>query len=103
MNNMNSITTNDGSTCFNGPDATKVFAAQVLSSALRGYAKHRLLMSRGYTPTKMLVAATRYTGVRYKRGEYAKASNDLSMWVKAHLQMMQLQDDGKDIASGAAQ
>ena len=53
------------------------FAIVVLASALKLYAKTGIKASRAYTPTNMLAAATRYTGNKYKRGEYMTAHDDL--------------------------
>jgi len=53
------------------------FAIAVLASALKLYAKTGMKASRAYTPTNMLKTATRYTGNKYKRGEYMTAHDDL--------------------------
>lgn len=53
-----------------------------IASALTLYAKTKLKVNRAYTPTNMLNAATKITGVTYKRGEYQKAANDIRNKVK---------------------
>ena len=56
---------------------TNMFAIVVLASALKLYARTGMKANRAYTPTNMLKTATRYTGNKYKRGEYMTAYDDL--------------------------
>lgn len=74
-----------GHTLFAGPDATKLFAATMLRSAIDLYVETGVKVNRAYTPTAMLAAASRYTGKPYKRGPrgLAAASADLTQWIEA--------------------
>lgn len=65
-----------GGTSFNGPDAVDAFRIASLRSAL-GLLKAGIGM-RGLTKTRALELAGQYTGVKYKRGEFDKAREDLS-------------------------
>lgn len=78
-----SITHSAGGVMFAGAGAVDVFRAITLKSALNSYAKHGLRMNRALTPTRMLTLATEYTGVKYKRGEHAKAATDLAAIIDA--------------------
>lgn len=69
-----------GGTCFDGKDAVALYAATVLASALRLYAKTGMRANRAYSPTVMLQAATRLTGQKYRRGQYNKAAEDVQVW-----------------------
>ena len=71
-----------GTVSFVGKDAVNFYAATVLASALRMYAKHRIKVNRAYTPKNMLAAATRITGLPYKRGDYLKAADDVEAWAQ---------------------
>lgn len=70
-------------TVWAGPDATRLFAAIALATALDLYARRRLLVNRNYTPTKMLAAAGRLCGKTYRRGQHAEAWLDVRQWVNA--------------------
>ena len=69
-------------TSFLGSDVD-IFAATALASGLRLYAKTGMRPSRTYTPTNMLLAASRYTRKQYKRGQYEKAAADLTAFADA--------------------
>lgn len=71
-----------GGTSFVGPDAVNLFRAVALKAALNAYARHKIVMSRGVSPTGMLTLATTYTDKPYKRGEHAKAAEDVRVWVE---------------------
>jgi len=71
-----------GSTTFAGRDAVNLFRAITLKSALNAYAKHKMLMTRSLTPSIMLQMAEEYTGKAYKRGQQAKAAEDLTAWIQ---------------------
>lgn len=58
------------------------YRAMVISGALRMYARTGMKVNRAYTPSAMLAAATSMTGVKYKRGEYLKAADDLKNLVE---------------------
>lgn len=66
--------TKDQVTSFVGPNAVNVYAMRVLSVGLEGYAKYGIVPNRAYTPTAMLQAAERWTGKKFKRGQYFEAA-----------------------------
>ena len=70
-----------GGTTFAGPDAVNLVRAIYLKQALVMYARSKMLMTRGVTPTFMLAEATKYTGHKYKRGAYTEAAKDLADWI----------------------
>lgn len=71
----NYIEAKDGKiTSFVGPKAVDVYAMRVLAMGLRGYALHGIMPNRAYTPTAMLRAAERWTGQKFKRGQYMEAA-----------------------------
>lgn len=67
---------------YSGPDATALFRAAALREALRLYAKSKIVIARGVTPTSMLSMATKITGKPYRRGEYTKAADEVDTWVQ---------------------
>ena len=76
-----SIKVSQAATTFVGPDATELFRAVTIRSALR------LLMNgitprRGVTLTKTLKLVEKYTGRSYKRTEAAQALDDLKVWIE---------------------
>lgn len=71
-----------GGTSFVGPDAVNLYRAITLKVALKMYAKSGMLMTRTVRPTNMLLLATEYTGKSYKRGEHAKAAEELTVWIE---------------------
>jgi hypothetical protein len=73
----------DGFTSYVGPDATMLFAAASLRGAIKLHIKHGIKASRSHTPTAMAAAASRITGKSYKRGQLAKAAEDLDSWIAA--------------------
>lgn len=77
------ITITNGGTSFEGPDAVHLFRATALWSALKLYAKTGLKPNRAWTPTAMLTMATGYTGKKYRRGQHAKAAEDVKLWIDA--------------------
>lgn len=64
---------------FAGEDATRLFAAATLRSAL-GLLKAGIQPTRGYTMTKALNGATLFTGKRYRRTQVDEAREDLRIW-----------------------
>lgn len=75
----------ENGTVFVGSDQD-ILKALTLASGLRIYAATKMLPSRGWTAKAMLDSATSLTGVKYKRGEYEKAANDLTVhanWLKS--------------------
>jgi len=61
-----------------------IFRAALLAQSLIGYAKCKMLPTRGVTASGMLKMASQYTGKAYKRGDYMKAAEDL----KAHVEFL---------------
>lgn len=66
---------------FIGPDAVNCYAAGILAMSLRLYADTKMLPTKGVTAKNLLESATRITKKTYKRGDYLKASNDVSLWL----------------------
>jgi hypothetical protein len=75
------VQVNGGSVAFIGHDAVHLYRAMVLASALKLYAKTKMLPTRGVSARAMLLHATAYTGKTYKRGEAMKAAEDVRVWV----------------------
>lgn len=68
-------------TCYVGPDAVKCFNAIILAHALKCYiTSERQITPKHWTALKMLKAATKFTGIEYKRGEQDKAARDVIRW-----------------------
>lgn len=72
------------STTFVG-DATSVFAVHQLKSAIGMWRKFKMIPTRGVTITKMLKAASGYTGKRYTSKQCQQAEDDLKTWLDAML------------------
>jgi hypothetical protein len=77
--NDSSINVSAGGTMFVGPDATALFRAATLRSAL-GLLKAGITPTRGLTMAKALKMATGITGKKYKRTEADKAREDIKVW-----------------------
>lgn len=78
----NSIETyGSGGISFNGPKAVDLFQAVTLKTALNLYARCKIQPNPHWTPTRMLQAASLYTGRKYKRGEYSQAAAELILWI----------------------
>lgn len=69
-------------TAYVGPDATALAAAIVLKGALRLYAEHKIIPTRGMTISKMLARASQYTGKTYRRGGAREAMTDMILWIE---------------------
>lgn len=87
------IVHHQGGTTFAGPDAVNLVRATYLVSALRMYAKSRMLMTRGATPTHMLRLAGQYTGKTYKRGEHLQAADDVAKWADTMRAALPVRDE----------
>lgn len=70
-----------GATSIVGKDAINLYRAATLKAALSLYAKSGIRMTRTATPMAMLAMAKEYTGKTYKRGEHAKAAEDMDVWI----------------------
>lgn len=75
------ISITDHSTSYVGQDATRVFQAKVVRSALKS-AKIGLRMNRQMTPTALLRTAGNITGQTFKRGQYDAAIEALTEWIE---------------------
>lgn len=82
---MNSITKVPGAVVYEGRSAVEVFRAKTLAVACSLYARTGMKVNRVYTPTAMLTTATAITGTVYKRGQHAKAAEDLRAWAEAQI------------------
>lgn len=74
------VVVHDGGTTLSGPDAMALYRAASLRQGLLLYAKTKMLMTRGATPTFLLAEASKVTGHKYKRGAYTEAAEDLRIW-----------------------
>lgn len=76
-----SITIGKGHTTFVGPDATNLYRAAVIRSALR-LLTQGIKPTRGATMTGTLKLVQGYTGKTYKRTEAERAMADLTVWIE---------------------
>jgi hypothetical protein len=53
------------------PDLYQMLAIKV---ALRAYAKHKMLVNRHWTPSRMMAQAERLCGCKFKKGNYLEAA-----------------------------
>lgn len=61
-----------------------VYAATVIASALRLYARTGIKVNRAYTPSAMLAKATEITGQTFRgRDKYMNAADALRQWARA--------------------
>lgn len=79
-----------------GPDAVNLMRAIMLKQGLNLYARTKMRMTSGVSPTDMLRAATGYTGKSYKRGDYAKAANDVRKWIDTMRAALPVTKEDKD-------
>jgi len=79
------IETGKGGTAFVGQDATALFAAVTLRSAIKLYVNTGLKANRAYTASAMAAAAGRVTGKKYKTSKpsLTEACADLTEWINA--------------------
>ena len=99
MSDESFIAAGAGHTTFVGPDATQLFAATVLRSAIDLYIKTGLRANRAYTPSAMLAAASRITGKAYKRNGLPQASADLTVWIEAMKSALPVVADASDASA----
>ena len=87
MTEQSYLVTNDQGnvTSYIGPDATQLFRARMIRHGLIGWQKFKMKPSRGVTVTRMLDAAGKYTGKKYKTREIAQAIDDMDVSVKTML------------------
>lgn len=67
---------------FDGPDATRLYAAMALRAAIKLHKACGIIPTRGMTISKLFAAAKPYTGQSYKRGEHDRAMADLTTWIE---------------------
>lgn len=94
----NRITIMEGGTIYTGPDSIALYRAITLRGALKLYAQTGMLMTRGMTVTKMLKAATHYTGKDYGRGNVTKAqaaAADMTVWIETMRSALPVVDERK--------
>jgi hypothetical protein len=77
----NQITITKHSTTFSGPDATRLFQAIALRSAMKLTAKTGILPRRGFTKTVMLQQVAKLTWKDYRLRDFDQAIADLSAWI----------------------
>lgn len=85
MTDNSQISIMEGGTMFTGPDSIALYRAIALRGALKLYARSGILPTRGMTITKMLKAATEYTGKDYGRGNVNKAqaaAAEMTVWIE---------------------
>jgi len=68
-------------TSYIGKDATHLFRAKMIKHGLVGWQRFKMKPSRGVTVTRMLAAASEYTGKKYKTREVAEAIADMDIWI----------------------
>lgn len=71
---------NGDAVCFDGPDAVNLFRAAALAASL-GLFKAGM-RTRHMSATQALAECTKYTGKKYKRGEYDRAKADMTIWIQ---------------------
>lgn len=57
----------------------QIYRALAIRHGLLFYHEHRRPINRGYTPKRMLAAATSITGIRYRIGQYQTAAADIAI------------------------
>lgn len=57
------------------PAEIELHRMRVIAVALKMYAKTGMKANRAYTPTNMMAAATKFTGIRFKARDYMGAYN----------------------------
>ena len=62
------------------------FRAKAIAIGLETWAKHKMKVNRAYTPKRMMEAAEKITGKRFKRGDYIVAARTLRSLVEAEKQ-----------------
>lgn len=75
------IRISEGGMSFSGPDATNLFRAITLRSALKLH-QVGIRAARGITGPKLFAMAKGYTGKTYKRGQHEAAIADLTIWIE---------------------
>lgn len=71
-------------TTFTGQSGVDTFVAISLKAGIKLYACTGIKPNRMWTATAMLAKATAITGVKFKRGEFFKAVEELEKWIAAN-------------------
>lgn len=58
------------------------FQAIVIKNALKLYAKTGMKVNAAYTPTRMMQAASRITGKKFRARDYGGAVAALALWIE---------------------
>ena len=87
MTEQSYLVTNDRGdvTTYIGPDATQLFRARMVRHGLIGWQKFKMKPSRGVTVTRMLDAASGYTGQKYTTKQVSQDIDDMDVWIKTML------------------
>lgn len=81
--NESSVTLHaSGGASFTGKDSVHLFRAITLKASLNLFAKTGMKPTRGVGGPQLRAIATEYTGQAYKRGEEAKAAEDVRVWIE---------------------
>jgi hypothetical protein len=88
------VDANGRPTAFIGPDAVELVRVTALRRGILTYQRCRMIPTRGVTISKMIAAATKITGKKYRftDEEYLRAAADLQVWIdtmKAALPVVQ--------------
>ena len=82
-----------GGTTHVGPDAVNLVRAAYLKTALSMYARSKMLMTRGATPTVLLSMAKEYTGKTYKgANKYHDAAEGVRVWIETMKAALPVED-----------
>ena len=81
MSNSEIVAGEHGTVAFVGPDATHLYRAMVLRSAM-GLLKVGIAPTRGLSMKKALAMVTVFSGRSYKRTEVDQAVKDLTVWIE---------------------
>ena len=65
--------------------AVNVFAASVIASGLRLYARTGIKPNRAYTPSNMMRMAAKVTGRKFKARDYLGAAKAIDDWKAAYM------------------
>lgn len=71
-----------GGTSFVGNDAVEFFTVMNLRNSISLYQKCGVIPTKGFGIMKMMKLAGKYTGQKYKRNEYDRVVQDLTVWIE---------------------
>jgi hypothetical protein len=74
-------------TTFTTPEQIEYFRAIILKTYLKFYLKTKMLPTSKTTITKMMEEVSKFTGIKYKRGEAEKAYSDLKSWLDTKMEV----------------